>query len=398
MVKILHTARTAFTDFAATAAQGAKTTIDSWKSTHSVLDLVVNVATTAVSLLAKLFSDPEKQVNPVREAFVQLNGGLATLNEKAHAAGVTLTALLNAKNPEAYTKAINDLNDAFKFQDDAMKTLDDTVQKYGFSISELGPAFAAQKLSEQAGTLLQDYQVLTAAGVDHVAIINKMGPALNDYVKQSILAGTAIPSSLKPVLQSMVDLGELTDENGNKLTDLSQLTFSDTLDKKFSTLIDTINKLTDAISRGLGTAINNLPTRKEIEIVTVYSDIDNRTQGGGDTAYASRGGMVTSGGVQYLAGGGKVLSWPSRGTDTVPAMLTPGEGIVSRRGMASLGRSGLAAINRGGGWDSGGVSVVNHFSIAADIDSPAARERVRKVVDQATMDALRRQKRTQLAS
>jgi hypothetical protein len=233
--------------------------------------------------------------------------------------------------------------------------------------------------------------------VDHVAIINKMGPALNDYVKQSILAGTAIPSSLKPVLQSMVDLGELTDENGDKLTDLSQLNFSDTLDKKFSTLIDTINKLTDAISRGLGTAIANLPTRKEIEIVTVYSDIDNTTRGGGDTAYASRGGLVTTTGVQYLAGGGRVLPWPSRGSDTVPAMLTPGEGVVSRRGMASLGKAGLAAINRGGGAGGGGVAIVNNFSIAAEIDSPAARERVRKVVDQATMAALRRQKRTNVA-
>ncbi len=350
-----------------------------------------------VTAFGKLFSNPEKQINPIREAFVQLNGGLAELNEKAHAAGVTLTALLNAKNPEAYTKAIDDLNAAFKFQDDAMKTLDDTVQKYGFSIQELGPAFAAQKLSEQAGTLLQDYQVLTAAGVDHVAIINKMGPALNDYVKQSILAGTAIPSSMKPVLQSMVDLGELTDENGNKLTDLSQLTFSDTLDKKFSTLIDTINKLTDAISRGLGTAIQNLPTRKEIEIVTVYSDVDNRTQGGGDTAFAARGGLVTSGGVQYLAGGGKVLSWPSRGTDTVPAMLTPGEGIVSRRGMASLGRAGLSAINSGAAGGSG-VTVVNHFNVAADINTSATREKFRKAVDDATMQALRRQKRVQLAS
>jgi hypothetical protein len=288
------------------------------KTTKAVIDrlaqgdivgAVVAGVTGAITFITALFHDVEEQVNPVREAFVQLSGGLAALNEKAAAAGVTLIAMLNAKTPEAYKKAIDDLNAAFKFQDDAMKTLDDTVQKYGFSIQELGPAFAAQKLSEQAGQLLKDYKVLTAANVDHVAIIEKMGPALNEYVKQSLLAGNAIPESMRPVLQSMVDLGDLTDENGDKLTDLSKLTFSETLDAKFSSLIDTINKLTDAISRGLGTAINNLPTRKQIDIVTIYSDIDNRTSGGGDTAYAARGGIVTTGGVQYLEPGGRpVLS------------------------------------------------------------------------------------------
>ncbi len=38
------------------------------------------------------------------------------------------------------------------------------------------------------------------------------------------------------------------------------------------------------------------------------------------------------------------------------AMLTPGEGVVSPRGKKSLGTAGLAAINRGGGWDAGGGS------------------------------------------
>ncbi len=305
---------------------------------------------------SKLFSNPEKQVNPIREAFVQLNGGLAALNEKAHEAGVTLTQMLNAKNADQYTAAINALNDAFKFQDDAMKTLDDTVAKYGFTISELGPTFAAQKLDEQAGALLQDYQVLTAAGVDHVAIINKMGPALQDYVKQAQLSGAAIPESMKPALQAMVDMGTLTDASGQAMTDLSTLTFSETLDKKFSSLIDTINKLTDAISRGLGTAIANIPDKT----VHIGFEVDAPPDLGlGDqNNYAAGGGYVGSNGIQYLAGGGRVLAWKSRGSDTVPAMLTPDEGVVNQRGMKTLGKAGLASLNSGsaaGGADMGGV-------------------------------------------
>jgi len=297
--------------------------------------------------LKKLFNDVEKQVNPVRQAFVDLNGGLGALNEKAHAAGMTLDAMLNAKNPEQYTAAINALNDALKFQDDAMKTLDDTVAKYGFTISELGPTFAAQKLNEQAGSLLQDYEVLTAAGVDHVAIINKMGPALQDYVNQALVSGQAIPEAMKPALQSMVDMGTLTDESGAAMTDLSKLTFAETLDKKFSSLIDTINKLADAISRGLGTAIAGIPD-KTVHIgfqVDAPPELGVSDQGN----YAASGGYVGANGIQYLAGGGRVLGWRSRGSDTVPAMLTPGEGVVNQRGMKTLGKAGLAALNAGGG-------------------------------------------------
>jgi len=60
------------------------------------------------------------------------------------------------------------------------------------------------------------------------------------------------------------------------------------------------------------------------------------------------GGLFAGGGVvpKHLAVGG-----PS-GTDTIPAWLTPGEGVVSRQGMMALGEDGLALLN--GGWAAGG--------------------------------------------
>jgi hypothetical protein len=45
-----------------------------------------------------------------------------------------------------------------------MQLLDDTVKKYGFSIEELGPKFAAQKLDEQAQELFKDFKVLQRGG------------------------------------------------------------------------------------------------------------------------------------------------------------------------------------------------------------------------------------------
>ncbi len=56
----------------------------------------------------------------------------------------------------------------------------------------------------------------------------------------------------------------------------------------------------------------------------------------------SEGGVV-----QYRASGGNILPFVPRGTDTVPAMLTPGEGIVTTRGMTVIGDEGLNRLNTG---------------------------------------------------
>jgi hypothetical protein len=61
------------------------------------------------------------------------------------------------------------------------------------------------------------------------------------------------------------------------------------------------------------------------------------------TAYA-HGGMVN-----YLAGGG-FPSFTPQGTDTVPAMLTPGEIVMKRASVASLGAGNLLEANRSGKW------------------------------------------------
>lgn len=64
---------------------------------------------------------------------------------------------------------------------------------------------------------------------------------------------------------------------------------------------------------------------------------------------ASRGGYVTPYGVQHLALGGSV-QWQPRGSDTVPAMLTPGEFVVDRPTVGlNGGPSGVRQALSGGG-------------------------------------------------
>jgi hypothetical protein len=69
--------------------------------------------------IAKLFDNPEKQINPIREAYVQAAGGLAALNQKAVEASGNLGLvhqLLDAKNTKQYEAAVAALGSAFDKQ------------------------------------------------------------------------------------------------------------------------------------------------------------------------------------------------------------------------------------------------------------------------------------------
>lgn len=78
-----------------------------------------------------------------------------------------------------------------------------------------------------------------------------------------------------------------------------------------------------------------------------------------------QGGMVQGGRIQRYQQGG-----------VVPALLEPGEGVVSRRGMAGLGVDNLARLNRGEGV--GGDTYI--YNIAA-IDAASFRERLMQNAD-----------------
>jgi hypothetical protein len=271
-------------------------------------------------LAAKLHK--EMAVNPIRSSFFDMAGGLDVLNPKVMQLTGNLSlveAIFKAKTIDQYNAAIQALNDTIAFSDAAMQTLDETTKKYGFTIDELGPAMQRQELDQQAQTLYQDYQVLTAAGIDLTAIHVRMAEEVNNYVKNALAMGIEVPMAMKPMLEAMALQGVLTDAAGNKITNLedSGISFAMTMSEGFKALITSVEKLTDAISRGLGLAIQNIPQP------VIHGKVDWSV----DQVPPPDG--FASGGVVYAASGANIVPFTPRGTDTVPAMLTPGERVLS---------------------------------------------------------------------
>jgi hypothetical protein len=236
-------------------------------------------------------------INDERDAFIKLHGGWEELQKSIAKASDEdlLKKLFDAKTPETYAAAMKEIDQTLKSWDESNAALQEAIDKYGFSIEELGPKFAQQQLDTQAQGLFQEFQLLKAATDDVGLVITKMGPALTEFVETSIAAGATIPEAMRPIVEELIKSGQLLDENGEayKSTEEAGITFAQSMSEQFTTLID---KLDTWISMLLGipkdiqtnVTVNTRRTGDDGEGSGPPGDLDNNPA----TPFAA-GGIVT---------------------------------------------------------------------------------------------------------
>jgi len=192
------------------------------------------------------------QVNDLRDAFFEAQGGFVELQKKL--VGLTsqdlVKKIFDAKTVDQFNAAVAEVNGLLGNQEAAQAALADATQRYGFTIEELGPAMQRQELDSQAGQLLQDFKLLTASGIDVGTVISKMGPNLLEFVNTSKAAGQAIPEAMRPMIDQLIASGQLVDENGNAFesAEAAGISFSQTMTEQFQTLIEKIDSFVSALT------------------------------------------------------------------------------------------------------------------------------------------------------
>jgi hypothetical protein len=203
-------------------------------------------------------------------------------------------------NAEAATRAVQLLNEAFMEQEADTERLNAAIEKYGFTIEELGPTFRNQRLTEQAKELIEDWRVLVASGINVATVNERMAESLNDYLQTALKTGSEVPLAMRPILEAMVNQGSLLDANGNAITNLQDagITFSETLTQGFDRVIAKLQVLIDTL-QGAGHAISDLPA------VNIPVTFDEPTGGGFLSRF--RGLRVN----EMAAGGSGMVSQPT---------------------------------------------------------------------------------------
>ena len=142
--------------------------------------------------------------------------------------------------------------------------MEEVAKKYGIELDSLGDRFQAAKISDQAKTLIDDFQFLVDNGADFNAVLKAMAGDFQNVVKKALQFGIELPESMRGVLEKLLEQGELTDENGNKLEDLSRINFAKPIEDSIEALIakldELIAKITDAGGALGGLHMPNLDT------------------------------------------------------------------------------------------------------------------------------------------
>lgn len=195
----------------------------------------------------KVESSFEGQFGSFQKMMDAVGAAYAATGKSAQQAQADVQALMNAeKQGGAATQAmVAQINGAFDDQKQDAADLDAAIKRYGFSIAELGPTMQKQNLDAQAKQLITDWTALEKSGANVVTVDQKMASSVWDYLQMAKKTGMEVPQAMQPVIQSMIDQGVFTDENGQKITDMKDLgvTFAQTMTEGFDKVVAKLNEL-----------------------------------------------------------------------------------------------------------------------------------------------------------
>ena len=223
------------------------------------------------------------------------------------------------------------------------------AERYGVKLSALGPAFDQARISDAATVIVKDFELMTQEGADVNGVLRGMQDEVQALVTDALTAGVAIPEGMRPILESLIAQGRLTDEDGTKLEDLSRIDFAAPLAEKFDTLIEKLTALIDKIAGrgGVTEAIEGIPREVEVGVDLRYREHD-RPEGfaGVDVEYARHGTpfrQFGGGTPAMLHGFERVMTgMEGRGIAAALGRIQQGLGaIADLSGVRALAKGGL---------------------------------------------------------
>jgi hypothetical protein len=235
--------------------------------------------------------------------------------------------------------------------------------------------------ADTAGKTLQAFNTRLAEwSAQNKTITDGVVSTLGLTSQQIGMFGTASGLSIDDLKQKIIDMGGTVDATGNVAiggfrTTLENLaggikTAAEKAGVPWDGILTNLQKLKDNAKNASGPV---LTVAQQLWQASGAAGIKNR-----GPYPVSTGGMISSRGVLYRAAGGGVPDFSAVGTDTIPAMLTPGEYVVSRPAVQNFGVKNLQAINSGKSLE--GSSSVYNYSVTVNAGSNASADDIARTV------------------
>jgi len=260
--------------------------------------------------LKKFASEFERKLAEAKQRIADMKAEIA-------AAEGELTTLLGTAKDMGYIFDREGNLISVRFQDMLTK-----AKKYGIDLASLGPSFQSARIHDAAQTIINDFTLLTRGGADVGGVLLGMSGQISKLVQDSIKFGVEIPANMKPWIQSLIDAGKLTDENGIKITDITKIKFGEPVKTEFDIiqsavkdLVAKIQELIDNLARHLTPALDTATRDRTINVGVVVNDPGGVLDGNGNiNVDVGSGDRERSSGTYDLNGDGRDENGYSVGT------------------------------------------------------------------------------------
>lgn len=123
------------------------------------------------------------------------------------------------------------------------------LEKYGISLDGAGAQVKQLATTASFKTIIDDIETMERAGIEVGHMLSGMADEISKAVQQSVKFGTEVPGNMKPYIEALIKSGQLLDENGNKITDISTIKFGAPVKTEADIINEAMTKLDEAIGK-----------------------------------------------------------------------------------------------------------------------------------------------------
>jgi hypothetical protein len=244
-----------------------------------------------------------KDVQALVAEFVKAQGGIEKVRIAAQLLGIDIEGAFGHKGRKGLQMLQADMDEFTRRQ----HLLQSAMDEFGFTWEDLGQKARQAKLTELGQELIDKYNALTGAGINVTRVTENMAGAMNGFVASALRTGTEIPEAMRPMIERMIELGLLTDADGNKITSLEKSgikfaqTFTAGVDRIIEAFEELPRRIAIAMGRGVDAALDHLarlPDQIDIPVNLGVRDVPEAQNG--LVGFFGRGGLVRTHGHEAV--------------------------------------------------------------------------------------------------
>ena len=167
-------------------------------------------------------SKDKKDLQAIKDGLIESAGGLANLKKLAAEAGVSIDALMSTNKKNVAEAEITKITQALEKQRKENELLARALANTGLSWKDLGEESRKAHLIELGADLIAQRDILITKGYQEQDVLTGLTGATNDYLNAALTTNTAIPASMAPMIQSMIEAGNITEENARLLLGMKE--------------------------------------------------------------------------------------------------------------------------------------------------------------------------------